>query len=181
MYNLTFDNPYNREVVRKLQSLRERQCGKFVPTNIEPEHIIHHYDPITITGGAREIPSSSSRATSAYPPDLFEPRYTFNRNQMVGNKLNGGSSALLNESIYPGINFHSGGRKGMKTDLGNYHSKRRGGSLVDKLNDSSSDSSSDEDNKIMKLKKIKIGNGKKKMKKESKNQCKSSQLLKIFN
>ena len=83
MYNLTFDTPYDREIVRKLRNFRDVQEKYYIPTTIEPEHIVHHYDPVTITGGAR----------AGLPADLFEPRYTLNRHQMVEGRhpIHGGS------------------------------------------------------------------------------------------
>jgi len=131
MYNLTFDNPYNRDIVRKLDRFRNKQQGYFVPSNIEPEHLTHQYDPITITGGARAIqaPSVRSSIVNQYPPDLFEPRYTFNRNHMTGNRLQGGSD-MLHQKFYQPTTFNSGIASYDSDvdidDLGKVHAIRRG-------------------------------------------------------
>ena len=135
MYNLTFDNPYNRNIVNKLRGFRNKQQGYYIPTNIEPEHITHQYDPITITGGAmsggaNSYHSVSSSGVSRYPPDLFEPRYTLNRNKMVGNRMKGGSSDFMNSPFYP-PSFSTSGIASYDSDsdvddLGKVHSKRRG-------------------------------------------------------
>jgi hypothetical protein len=200
-YNLTFDNPYNREVVNKLKNFRNKQQGYFVPTYIEPEHIFHHYDPITITGGSMCGASSYhavSRPTSHYPADLFEPRYTFNRNQMLGNRKVGGSSDFLNDPFYAPVQYNSGTSYDRKdnliNDLGAIHSKRRAKSGMvhsKKGGKMDSDSESDNDeifgkpvfkkptipkNVLDKLKKITGGKKQKKEKKEL-----TSKLLKIFN
>jgi len=136
MYNLTFDNPYNREIVRKLRQFRNKQQGYYVPTNMEPEHIVHQYDPITITGGSRassapaHYTADRPGALIHYPPDLFEPKYTINRNQMCGNRLKGGSSDLMRDPFQYPTNYLSGTSFDRKdkdiNDLGYIHSKRRG-------------------------------------------------------
>jgi hypothetical protein len=132
MYNLTFNNPYNRDIVKKLDGFRNKQQGYFVPTYIEPEHITHQYDPITITGGARAIqaPRVGSRALSLYPPDLFEPKYTINRNQMCGNRLKGGASDFQRDTFYQPTTFNSGiasyDSDSDVDDLGKVHANRRG-------------------------------------------------------
>jgi len=132
MYNLGFDNPYNREIVKKLKGFRNKQQGFYVPTDIEPEHIVHHYDPITITGGAINHISHPNRpgALIHYPTDLYEPIKTINRNQMVGNRMKGGSSDLMREPYQIPTDFRSG-RASYDSDsdiddLGAVHSKRRG-------------------------------------------------------
>lgn len=194
MYNLTFDNPYNREIVRKLKSFRNKQQGRYIPTNIEPEHITHQYDPITITGGGVYSGGASSyhvktKLTPHYPADLFEQPYTFNRNQMVGNRLKGGSSDFYNEPFYSsGTSYDR--KDNLINDLGAIHSKRREKAMVKtggkKKVESDSDSESDNEkskskptlkkNVLDKLKKMKGGKKPKKEKAES-----TSKLLKIFN
>jgi hypothetical protein len=132
MYNLGFDNPYNREIVKKLRGFRNKQQGFFVPTDIEPEHIVHHYDPITITGGSINHISHPIRpgALIHYPPDLFQPIHTINRNQMVGNRIQGGSSDLMREPYQIPTDYRSGvasyDSDSDIDDLGAVHSKRRG-------------------------------------------------------
>lgn len=132
MYNLTFDNPYNRDIVKKLRQFRNKQQGFFVPTYIEPEHITHQYDPITITGGSINHISHPNRpgALIHYPPDLYEPIQTLNRNKMVGNRLKGGSSDLMERPYQIPTDFRSGTSYDRKdneiNDLGAIHSKRRG-------------------------------------------------------
>lgn len=198
MYNLSFDNPYNREVVKKLKGFRNKQQGYFIPTDIEPEHIVHHYDPITITGGSINHishPYSKSGASSHYPPDLFEPIQTLNRNKMVGNRMKGGASALLQQPYEIPTNFGSGRvRKGVASfdsdsdtdDLGKIHSKRRGKAMN---GGKKSVKKEDLDDRIVKIPEIPmpILNKLKKMKQGGK-KCKnppepkpSSKLLKIFN
>jgi len=200
MYNLTFDNPYNRNIVNKLREFRHKQQGYYTPTNIEPEHITHQYDPITITGGAMSggatsYHSISSSGVSRYPPDLFEPRYTLNRNKMVGNRMKGGSSDFMNSPFYP-PSFSTSGIASYDSDsdiddLGRVHSKRRGRAM--KGGDFWSDVKKELGDKLPGLKKIdridkipkdvlaklkplKLGG--KKPKKEKKAE---SKLLKIFN
>jgi hypothetical protein len=188
MYNLSFDNPYNREIVKKLKQFRNKQQGYFVPTDMEPEHIVHHYDPITITGGAINHISHPYRpgASIHYPPDLFEPIQTLNRNKMVGNRMKGGSSDLMREPYQIPTNFGSGRvTKGKASydsdsdidDLGAVHSKRRGkrgmvgGAIV-------AAPAQIPKPIIEKLKRIKEGGKKCKNPPEPKH---SSKLLKIFN
>jgi hypothetical protein len=191
MYNLTFDNPYNREIVRKLKSFRNKQQGHFIPTNIEPEHITHQYDPITITGGGLYSGGASSyhvakKLSPHYPADLFEPRYTLNSNKMVGNRLKGGNSDFYNEPFYnSGTSYDR--KDNLVNDLGAVHSKRREKAIIKtggkkKVEcESESDSESDNEKKpkknvLDKLKKMKGGKKPKKEKKET-----TSKLLKIFN
>jgi hypothetical protein len=304
-YNLTFDNPYNRDVVRKLDNFRNKQQGYYLPANIEPEHITHQYDPITITGGSfnpndYNAPMPSSRITSnipyvqycinlayqwlalnpshagsygafegiletfirllsgngtirdkeinldgmnipdfngslpddafiqryygmgrmcggsfsggassyhavsrriEYPTDLFEPRYTLNRNQMLGNRLKGGSSDFYNEPFYAPVNYNSGTsfdrKDNLINDLGAIHSKRRGrramigmdkeksgGDLIDDLKTKGKKIVDKIKTKVKGidpslLDKLKKFTGGKKQKKEKKEP--TSKLLKIFN
>jgi hypothetical protein len=201
MYNLTFDNPYNREIVRKLKQFRNKQQGFFVPTNIEPEHIVHHYDPITITGGSINHISHPIRpgALIHYPPDLFEPIQTLNRNKMVGNRMKGGSSDLLHQPYEIPTNFGSGritrGKASFDNDvdindLGAIHSKRRskkemiGGNERKAVSGGSADDFKIPTPNLLpkkvvdKLKNIKKGGNKCKNPPEPKP---SSKLLKIFN
>jgi len=188
MYNLTFDNPYNREIVKKLKQFRNKQQGYFVPTYIEPEHITHRYDPITITGGSINHISHSYKpgALIHYPADLYEPIHTINRNQMVGNKLKGGSSDLMERPYQIPTDFRSGTSYDRKdkeiNDLGAIHSKRRGQrgfvgmkggiQVVEPI------INTPKIDIVKKLKNIKEGG-----KKKSKNlpEPKQSKLLKIFN
>jgi hypothetical protein len=198
MYNLTFDNPYNRNIVNKLREFRHKQQGYYTPTNVEPEHITHQYDPITITGGAMSggatsYHSISSSGVSRYPTDLFEPRYTLNRNQMVGNRMKGGSSDLINSPFYP-PSFSTSGIASYDSDsdiddLGKIHSRRRGramkgGDLSKKQQDvldkikplKGAGLSKQQQDVLAKIKHLKLGG--KKPKKEKKE---DSKLLKIFN
>ena len=195
MYNLTFDNPYNREVVRKLNNFRNKQQGYFVPTYIEPEHITHQYDPITITGGAMYKGGVSSyhavsRPSSHYPADLFEPRYTFNRNLMLGNRKVGGNSDFYNEPFYnAGTSFDR--KDNDINDLGVIHSKRRAKSMVQKGGKMKEESQTIPKNVEDAFKEIPISRdvlekfkkmkGGKKPKKEKKGKEPTSKLLKIFN
>jgi hypothetical protein len=197
MYNLSFDNPYNREIVRKLKQFRNKQQGYFVPTNVEPEHIVHQYDPITITGGSINHishPYSKGGASAHYPPDLFEPKYTINRNQMVGNRMKGGSD-LLHQPYNLPTNFTAGRiQKGKVSydsdsdvdDLGKIHSKRRGKAIS---GGRKSVKKEDVEDRVVtipelspkfldKMKKMKQGGKKCKNPPEPKA---SSKLLKIFN
>nr|WPF46853.1 MAG: hypothetical protein [Lake Baikal virophage 14] len=181
MYNLTFDNPYNRDIVKKLDRFRNKQQGYFIPSNIEPERIIHQYDPITITGGARAIqaPSVSSSVVSHYPADLFEPRYTLTRNHMTGNRLRGGDSDFLQQKFYHPTTFNSGvasyDSDSDVDDLGKVHSKRRSKKVM--AGGYSTGLAPITKDVIEKLKKMKGG---KKPKKESESKP-TSKLLKIFN
>jgi len=197
MYNLSFDNPYNREIVRKLKQFRNKQQGFFVPTDIEPEHIVHHYDPITITGGAINHIShrySGGGASSHYPPDLFEPIQTLNRNKMVGNRMKGGSSDLMREPYQIPTNFGSGRVTRGKAmfdsdsdidDLGAIHSKRRGRGISGGNERKAVKGGAMVETPVQmpkpiveKLKRIKQGGKKSKNPPEPKQ---SSKLLKIFN
>jgi len=190
MYNLTFDNPYNRNIVRKLNNFRNKQQGYFIPTYIEPEHITHQYDPITITGGGYSSGGSSvsNNGSSRFTSDLFEPRYTLNKNHMVGNRLKGGDSDFKHPSFYnSGTSFDK--KDNSINDLGTVHSKRRakngmvsggikkkeGGGLP--LSKPALDQSATKD-VLETFKRIKTGGKKKEEKKEDKG---TSKLLKIFN
>jgi hypothetical protein len=154
MYNLTFDTPYDRDIVSKLRQFRNVQEKYYTPTFVQPEHIVHHYDPVTITGGSR----------FGLPADLFEPRYTLNRNQMVGNQhppMCGGSSDLMRPISYPPVRYDR--RRQVKEEMESSSSS------------SESDGEGDVKQKLRRLQKI---GGKKAEKKERKP---SNRLLKIFN
>jgi hypothetical protein len=157
MYNLTFDTPYDREVVSKLRQFRNVQEKYYTPTFVQPERIQHYYDPITVTGGTR----------AGLPADLFEPRYTLNRNQMVEghHPLHGGSSDLMRPIRYPPVRYDR--RREVKEDV---------------ESSSSSSESDGEGNVKQKLKRLqKIGGKKKKKVAEKKEKKPSNRLLKIFN
>ena len=63
MYNLTYDNPYNRKIVDELSALENRKKGKYIPNFIEPDHLDHCY-----SGGVRGGQYLQHGTTNAYPP-----------------------------------------------------------------------------------------------------------------
>ena len=63
MYNLTYDNPYNRQIVDELATFENRKQGKYIPSFIEPDHLHHRY-----SGGVRGGQYLQHGTNSAYPP-----------------------------------------------------------------------------------------------------------------
>jgi hypothetical protein len=63
MYNLTYDTPYNRQIVDELTALENRKQGKYIPSFIEPDHLEHRY-----SGGVRCGEYLQHGTNNSYPP-----------------------------------------------------------------------------------------------------------------